>query len=167
MLTVYLPPPHFPQAYGLAPSVCRDAPPGAHPSREETYDVPPHFSKVKQHVHVPAPPPLYLGDNLSADDNEPEIPEDVYDVPPPILKDQHHGDRSAACQTADEVYDTPANLRAAGQPRQDVYDFPRELDDRGGERNEHYIYDVPPQVGENAGVASKEITKKKRDVFFN
>ncbi|XP_075899035.1 breast cancer anti-estrogen resistance protein 1 isoform X2 [Nelusetta ayraudi] len=143
-------------AYGLAPSVCRDAPSGAHPSREETYDVPPHFSKVKQ--HVPAPPPLYLSDNLNADDTEPDIPEDVYDVPPPILKDQHHGDKSAACQTADEVYDTPANLRAAGQPRQDVYDFPRELDDRGGERNEHYIYDVPPQVVRDPQPTSEELS---------
>lgn len=139
----------------MAPSVCQDAS-SAQPSREETYDVPPHFSKVKQ--HVPVPSPLYLSDNLN-DDDEPEIPEDVYDVPPPILKDPHYGDKSAACQPADEVYDTPANLRTmARPPRQDLYDFPREQDDRG-ERNEQYIYDVPPQVGQKEDGASKEMIR--------
>lgn len=107
--------------------------------------MPPHFSKVKQ--HVPVPPLMYLHDNLN-DDDEPEIPEDVYDVPPSILTDKHHGDRSAITQAPHEIYDTPANLRAGVQPSQDVYDFPRERDDKGGERNEHYVYDVPPQVGD-------------------
>lgn len=95
--------------------------------------MPPHFSKVKQHV----PSPLYLND----DDDEPAIPEDVYDVPPPILRD-----KGVACPATEEVYDTPANLRSAARPqRQDLYDFPREHDDRG-DRSEQNIYDVPPQV---------------------
>lgn len=90
--------------------------------------------------HVAVPSPLYPSDD------EPPIPEDVYDVPPPAL---NRDKSAAACQAADEVYDTPANLRtaAAARPaRQDLYDFPREQEDRG-ERNEQNIYDVPPQVG--------------------
>uniref|UniRef100_A0A3B4ZCB0 Breast cancer anti-estrogen resistance protein 1 n=1 Tax=Stegastes partitus TaxID=144197 RepID=A0A3B4ZCB0_9TELE len=106
--------------YDFPPSVSKDVPDSL-PIREETYDVPPHFAKLKSKVPVPPEPP---------------IPEDVYDVPPPILTDN---------QAPQEIYDIPAILRPGGHPTQDVYDFPREREERGGERGDEYIYDVPPQ----------------------
>lgn len=135
------------QVYDFPPSVSKDVPDGQ-PIREETYDVPPHFAKLKP--QVPVPPGQYLHNNLNdEDDDEPPIPEDVYDVPPPILTDKHfRGDRGGVSQAAQEIYDIPASLRTGGHTAQDVYDFPREREERGGDRGDHYIYDVPPQVGE-------------------
>lgn len=111
--------------------------------------MPPHFAKLKPQVPIPAG--QYLHDNLNEDD-EPPIPEDVYDVPPPILTDKHyHGDRGGVSQAPQEIYDIPASLRTGGHSTQDVYDFPREREEKGGERGDHYVYDVPPQVRELKG----------------
>ncbi|MEQ2223091.1 hypothetical protein ILYODFUR_033236, partial [Ilyodon furcidens] len=127
--------------YDFPPSVSKDVPDQL--IREETYDVPPHFAKLRHQV------PIAHGQyqhNVS-DDDEPPIPEDVYDVPPPILTEKHHqGERGAVRQATQEIYDIPAALRGGGLPSQDVYDFPREQEDRGGERGDQYVYDVPPQV---------------------
>lgn len=110
--------------------------------------MPPHFAKLK--LHPPVTSGHYLHNNVS-DDEEPPIPEDVYDVPPPILTDKHNvGDRGTVSKPPQEIYDIPAVLRAGDVPVQDVYDFPREREDRG-ERGEQYIYDVPPQVGQLGG----------------
>lgn len=134
--------------YDFPPSVSKDVT-DAHPVREETYDVPPHFAKLKP--HPPVTSGHYLHNNVSDDDDEPPIPEDVYDVPPPILTDKHYlRDRGAGSQPPQEIYDIPAALRAGDVPVQDVYDFPREREDRG-ERGDQYIYDVPPQVGQLGG----------------
>lgn len=115
------------------------------PIREETYDVPPHFAKLKP--QVPITPGPYLHNNLSSNDDEPPIPEDVYDVPPPVLTDKHyHRDRSGASQAPQQIYDIPAVLRVG----QDVYDFPREREETG-ERAEQNVYDVPPQVWQLQG----------------
>ncbi|XP_051239117.1 breast cancer anti-estrogen resistance protein 1 isoform X5 [Dicentrarchus labrax] len=141
--------------YDFPPSVSKDVP-DAQPIREETYDVPPHFAKLKP--QVPVPPAQYLHNNLN-DDDEPPIPEDVYDVPPPILTDKHyHGDRAGVSQDPQEIYDIPASLRTGGHPAQDVYDFPREREEKGGERRDHYVYDVPPQVVRDAQSTSEELT---------
>lgn len=130
------------QVYDFPPSVSKDVPDGQ-AVREETYDVPPHFAKLKSQV----PTGQYLHNNLAEDDNEPPIPEDVYDVPPPILADKHyHRDRTGLSQAPQEIYDIPASLRSAGPLTQDVYDFPREREDRGGDRGDQYVYDIPPQV---------------------
>lgn len=126
------------QVYDFPPSVSKDVP-DPQPIREETYDVPPHFSKVKQ-----TPPGQYLHNH---DDDEPPIPEDVYDVPPPILTDKnYHSDRDVVSHPPQEIYDIPASLRSGSHTTQDVYDFPRDREEKGGERREHYIYDIPPQV---------------------
>ncbi|XP_060932981.1 breast cancer anti-estrogen resistance protein 1 isoform X1 [Limanda limanda] len=139
--------------YDFPPSVSKDVP-DAQPIREETYDVPPHFAKLKP--QVPVPPSQYRHKNLN--DNEPPIPEDVYDVPPPILTEKHyHRDRSGVSQAPQKIYDIPASLRTGGHPIQDVYDFPREREERGGERGDHYVYDVPPQVVRDAQSASEEL----------
>ncbi|XP_040893505.1 breast cancer anti-estrogen resistance protein 1 isoform X3 [Toxotes jaculatrix] len=141
--------------YDFPPSVSKDVP-DAQPIREETYDVPPHFAKLKP--QVPVPPGQYLHNNLE-DDDEPPIPEDVYDVPPPILTDKNYrGDRSGVSQAPQEIYDIPASLRTGGHTTQDVYDFPREREERGGERGEQYVYDVPPQVVRDAQSTSEEMT---------
>lgn len=130
------------QVYDFPPSVSKDVT-DAQPIREETYDVPPHFAKLKS--QVPVPPGQYLHNNLNSNDDEPPIPEDVYDVPPPVLTEKHyHGDRGGASQAPQQIYDIPATLR----PSQDVYDFPRDREETG-ERTEQYIYDVPPQVRES------------------
>lgn len=135
------------QVYDFPPSVSKDVPDGQ-PIREETYDVPPHFAKLKP--QVPVPLGQYLPNNLN-DDDEPPIPEDVYDIPPSIQTDKHyHGDRGGVGQAPQEIYDIPASLRTGGHPTQDVYDFPREREEKG-ERRDHYVYDVPPQVGECKG----------------
>ncbi|XP_039663931.1 breast cancer anti-estrogen resistance protein 1 isoform X2 [Perca fluviatilis] len=136
--------------YDFPPSVSKDVP-DAQPIREETYDVPPHFAKLK-----PAPVPAGLND----DDDEPPIPEDVYDVPPPILTDKHYrGNRGGVSQAPQEIYDIPASLRTGGHPTaHDVYDFPREREEKGGDRGDHYIYDVPPQVVRDAQSTSEDLT---------
>ncbi|XP_030587724.1 breast cancer anti-estrogen resistance protein 1 isoform X1 [Archocentrus centrarchus] len=137
--------------YDFPPSVSKDVT-DAQPIREETYDVPPHFAKLKP--QVPVSPGQYLHSNLNSNDDEPPIPEDVYDVPPPILTDKHyHGDRGGASQAPQQIYDIPATLR----PSQDVYDFPREREETG-ERAEQYVYDVPPQVVRDAQSASEELS---------
>ncbi|XP_035497515.1 breast cancer anti-estrogen resistance protein 1 isoform X1 [Scophthalmus maximus] len=133
--------------YDFPPSVSKDVT-DAQPIREETYDVPPHFAKLKPQLPSKAPTGPFLHNNLNDDDNEPPIPEDVYDVPPPILTDKHyHRDRSGVSQAPQDIYDIPASLRSGGHLTQDVYDFPREREERGGERGDN-VYDVPPQVGE-------------------
>ncbi|XP_058501722.1 breast cancer anti-estrogen resistance protein 1 isoform X1 [Solea solea] len=139
--------------YDFPPSVSKDVP-DSQPIREETYDVPPHFAKLKSYAPVPAG--QYLHNNLADDDNEPPIPEDVYDVPPPILTDkQYHRDRTGVGQATQDIYDIPASLRTGGHaPTQDVYDFPREREERG----DHYIYDVPPQVVRDVQSTSEELT---------
>ncbi|XP_033823580.1 breast cancer anti-estrogen resistance protein 1 isoform X2 [Periophthalmus magnuspinnatus] len=127
------------QVYDFPPSVSKDVPDGQ-PVREETYDVPPHFAKLKG--PVPVPTSQYLHNNLNDDDDEPPIPEDVYDVPPPILTEKHFN----RVQPSQDIYDIPTSLRT-GYPSQDVYDFPRERNpERTAERGEQYVYDVPPQV---------------------
>ncbi|KAK2841777.1 hypothetical protein Q5P01_011977 [Channa striata] len=141
--------------YDFPPSVSKDVP-DAQPIREETYDVPPHFAKLKP--QVPGPPLQYPHSNLN-DDDEPPIPEDVYDVPPPILTDKHyHRDVGGVTQAPQEIYDIPASLRTGAHLAHDVYDFPREREERGGERGDHYIYDVPPQVVRDAQSTSEELS---------
>ncbi|XP_038563120.1 breast cancer anti-estrogen resistance protein 1 isoform X2 [Micropterus salmoides] len=140
--------------YDFPPSVSKDVP-DAQPVREETYDVPPHFAKLKP--QVPVPPGQYLHNNLN-DDDEPPIPEDVYDVPPPILTEKHyHAERGGVSQAPQEIYDIPASLRSGGPPTQDVYDFPREREEKG----DQYVYDVPPQVVRDAQSTSEELTFKR------
>ncbi|KAM8750777.1 breast cancer anti-estrogen resistance protein 1 isoform 2-T2 [Acanthopagrus schlegelii] len=140
--------------YDFPPSVSKDVPDGQ-PIREETYDVPPHFAKLKP--QVPVPLGQYLPNNLN-DDDEPPIPEDVYDIPPSIQTDKHyHGERGGVGQAPQEIYDIPASLRTGGHPTQDVYDFPREREEKG-ERRDHYVYDVPPQVVRDAQSTSEELT---------
>lgn len=71
----------------------------------------------------------------------------MYDVPPPTLSDKHcDEDRGVVGRGAQEIYDIPASLQPGGPPSQDVYDFPRDREERLGERREHNIYDIPPQV---------------------
>ncbi|XP_047452406.1 breast cancer anti-estrogen resistance protein 1 isoform X1 [Mugil cephalus] len=142
--------------YDFPPSVSKDVP-DAQSLSEETYDVPPHFAKLQPQVSIP--PGQYLHNNFTDDDNEPPIPEDVYDVPPPILTDKHyHGDRGGVSQAPQEIYDIPAILRSRGQPAQDVYDFPREREEKDGERGQECVYDVPPQVVRDAQSTSDELT---------
>nr|XP_029523969.1 breast cancer anti-estrogen resistance protein 1-like isoform X1 [Oncorhynchus nerka] len=126
--------------YDFPPSVSKDVPDA--PIREETYDVPPHFAKLKslesqnQGYLIPGGP-------------EPPIPEDVYDIPPPPLTGKHHPD----AHLDQEIYDIPASLRKGGlHDPQDVYDFPRERP-----AGEDSIYDIPPQVVRDAG-ATEELT---------
>ncbi|XP_042157441.1 breast cancer anti-estrogen resistance protein 1-like isoform X2 [Oncorhynchus tshawytscha] len=126
--------------YDFPPSVSKDVPDA--PIREETYDVPPHFAKLKslesqnQGYLIPGGP-------------EPPIPEDVYDIPPPPLTGKHHPD----AHLGQEIYDIPASLRkGALHDPQDVYDFPRERP-----AGEDSIYDIPPQVVRDAG-ATEELT---------
>ncbi|XP_021167884.2 breast cancer anti-estrogen resistance protein 1 isoform X1 [Fundulus heteroclitus] len=141
--------------YDFPPSVSKDVPDGQL-IREDTYDVPPHFAKLKH--KVPVTPGKFQHNNVS-DDDEPPIPEDVYDVPPPIMTEKHHqGERGAASQATQEIYDIPAALRAGSLTSQDVYDFPREREDRGGERGDQYVYDVPPQVVRDAQSGAEELT---------
>uniref|UniRef100_A0A8C6S5G3 BCAR1 scaffold protein, Cas family member n=1 Tax=Neogobius melanostomus TaxID=47308 RepID=A0A8C6S5G3_9GOBI len=127
------------QVYDFPPSVSKDVP-DSQPIREDTYDVPPHFAKLKG--PVPVPTSQYLHNNLKDEDDEPPIPEDVYDVPPPILTEKHQ----VRVQPSQDIYDIPTSLRT-GHPGQDVYDFPRERNtERPTERRDQYVYDVPPQV---------------------
>ncbi|KAF7215144.1 breast cancer anti-estrogen resistance protein 1 isoform X2 [Nothobranchius furzeri] len=141
--------------YDFPPSVSKDVP-NAAPFREETYDVPPHFAKLKAKVTLPSS--QYLHNNVGEDDDDPPITEDVYDVPPSIPTEKHYpGDRGTVSQPPQEIYDIPAILRAGSHTNQDVYDFPREREDRG-ERGDQYIYDVPPQVVRDAQSADKELS---------
>ncbi|XP_033940966.1 breast cancer anti-estrogen resistance protein 1 isoform X1 [Pseudochaenichthys georgianus] len=141
--------------YDFPPSVSKDVP-DAHPIREETYDVPPHFAKLKP---VPAPPGQYPHNHLLDDDDEPPIPEDVYDVPPPILTDKRYrADRDGVIQHPQDIYDIPASLRSGGHSAQDVYDFPRDREEKGGERGDNNIYDVPPQVMRDAQSTSEDLS---------
>uniref|UniRef100_A0A8K9XCF1 Breast cancer anti-estrogen resistance protein 1 n=2 Tax=Oncorhynchus mykiss TaxID=8022 RepID=A0A8K9XCF1_ONCMY len=126
--------------YDFPPSVSKDVTDA--PIREETYDVPPHFAKLKslesqnQGYLIPGGP-------------ESPIPEDVYDIPPPPLTGKHHPD----AHLGQEIYDIPASLRKGGlHDPQDVYDFPRERP-----AGEDSIYDIPPQVVRDAG-ATEELT---------
>ncbi|XP_063766137.1 LOW QUALITY PROTEIN: breast cancer anti-estrogen resistance protein 1 [Eleginops maclovinus] len=141
--------------YDFPPSVSKDVP-DAHPIREETYDVPPRFAKLKP---VPVPPSQYPHNNL-LDDDEPPIPEDVYDVPPPILTDKHYrADRGGVSQPHQDIYDIPASLRSGGgHTAQDVYDFPRDREEKGGERGDNNVYDVPPQVVRDAQSTSEDLS---------
>ncbi|XP_077938054.1 breast cancer anti-estrogen resistance protein 1-like isoform X1 [Gasterosteus aculeatus] len=129
--------------YDFPPSVSKDVPDAA---RDETYDVPPHFAKLKP---APGPPGPYPH-AADADDDEPPIPEDVYDVPPPVLADKRH-------RPPQDIYDIPASLRSGGHAAQDVYDFPRERAEKGGERGDHNVYDVPPQVVRDPQSAGEEL----------
>ncbi|XP_067356584.1 breast cancer anti-estrogen resistance protein 1 isoform X1 [Channa argus] len=141
--------------YDFPPSVSKDVP-DAQPIREETYDVPPHFAKLKSQV---LGPPLQYSHNNLNDDDEPPIPEDVYDIPPPMLTDKHyHRDRGGVSQASQDIYDIPASLRTGGHLAQDVYDFPREQEERGGEKADNYVYDVPPQVVRDPQSTSEELT---------
>ncbi|XP_042599958.1 breast cancer anti-estrogen resistance protein 1-like isoform X2 [Cyprinus carpio] len=132
------------QVYDIPPSVSKDVPDG--PIREETYDVPPHFAKMKSLENQNQ---AYLSQIPGGP--EPPIPEDVYDVPPPQLI----GKRQPEGQ---EIYDIPASLRKGGPQDHhpaDVYDFPRERP--AGEESGDYVYDVPPQVVRDAA-ATEELT---------
>uniref|UniRef100_A0A671M051 Breast cancer anti-estrogen resistance protein 1 n=1 Tax=Sinocyclocheilus anshuiensis TaxID=1608454 RepID=A0A671M051_9TELE len=136
---------HYQQAvYDIPPSVSKDVPDGT--VREETYDVPPHFAKMKSLENQNQ---AYLSQIPGGP--EPPIPEDVYDVPPPQLI----GKRQPEGQ---EIYDIPASLRKGGPQDHhpaDVYDFPRERP--AGEESADYVYDVPPQVVHDAA-ATEELT---------
>lgn len=130
--------------YDIPPSVSKDVPDG--PIREETYDIPPHFAKMKSLENQNQPYMSQIPGGL-----EPSIPEDVYDVPPPQLT----GKRQPEGQ---EIYDIPASLRKGGPQEHhsaDVYDFPRERS--AGEDSNDYVYDVPPQVVRDAA-ATEELT---------
>ncbi len=108
--------------------------------------MPPHFAKLKPQVSTPFSPNTHSSLN---EDDEPQIPEDVYDIPPAILTDKlYHGDRGRVGQTSQEIYDIPASLRSGSHPPQDLYDFPREREEKEGDRRDLYVYDVPPQVGQ-------------------
>ncbi|XP_043120489.1 breast cancer anti-estrogen resistance protein 1 isoform X2 [Puntigrus tetrazona] len=132
------------QVYDIPPSVSKDVPDG--PIREETYDVPPHFAKMKSLENQNQ---AYL--SQIAGGPEPPIPEDVYDVPPPQLIGKRQPD-------GQDIYDIPASLRKGGPQDHhpaDVYDFPRERP--AGEESGDYVYDVPPQVVRDAA-ATEELT---------
>ncbi|XP_009985823.1 PREDICTED: breast cancer anti-estrogen resistance protein 1, partial [Tauraco erythrolophus] len=122
--------------YDVPPSVSKDVPDG--PVREETYDVPPAFAKQK--AFDPSRHPLILAQQ------EPYLPEDVYDVPPAA------GKGASEPPLSHEIYDVPPSLRKLGGsafPSQEVYDVPRDLHALGKgslDTEGEYIYDVPPQV---------------------
>ncbi|MCI4379267.1 hypothetical protein PGIGA_G00225980 [Pangasianodon gigas] len=117
--------------YDFPPSVSKDVPDAL--IKEETYDVPPHFAKMKSPSSNAANP-------------EPPIPEDVYDVPPPQLAGKPQAE-------AQEIYDIPSSLHQG-----DVYDFPRERPPVAEESGD-YVYDVPPQVVRDAaGATTEELT---------
>ncbi|KAM9481081.1 breast cancer anti-estrogen resistance protein 1 isoform 3-T3 [Clarias gariepinus] len=117
--------------YDFPPSVSKDVPDAL--IKEDTYDVPPHFIKIKSPSSNAANP-------------EPPIPEDVYDVPPPQLAGKSQAE-------AQEIYDIPSSLHQG-----DVYDFPRERPPVSEESGD-YIYDVPPQVVRDAaGATTEELT---------
>lgn len=158
-------PPHLPQAsspssadsatalplqvYDVPPSVSKDVPDG--PAREETYDVPPAFAKQK--TFDPSRHPLILAQQ------EPYLPEDVYDVPPAA------GKGAPELPLSHEIYDVPPSLKKLGGstfPSQEVYDVPRDLHAPGKgsvDTEGEYIYDVPPQVDREAkGADAKRLS---------
>nr|XP_013047884.2 breast cancer anti-estrogen resistance protein 1 isoform X1 [Anser cygnoides] len=127
--------------YDVPPSVSKDVPDG--PVREETYDVPPAFAKQK--AFDPSRHPLVLTQQ------EPYLPEDVYDVPPAA------GKCAPEPSLSHEIYDVPPSLKKLSSfPSQEVYDVPRDLHaaSKGSVDTEgEYIYDVPPQVDREAKAA--------------
>lgn len=129
------------QVYDVPPSVSKDVPDG--PVREETYDVPPAFAKQK--AFDPTRHPLVLTQQ------EPYLPEDVYDVPPAA------GKCAPEPSLSHEIYDVPPSLKKLSSfPSQEVYDVPRDLHgpSKGSVDTEgEYIYDVPPQVDREAKAA--------------
>lgn len=129
------------QVYDVPPSVSKDVPDG--PVREETYDVPPAFAKQK--AFDPSRHPLVLTQQ------EPYLPEDVYDVPPAA------GKCAPEPSLSHEIYDVPPSLKKLSSfPSQEVYDVPRDLHaaSKGSVDTEgEYIYDVPPQVDREAKAA--------------
>uniref|UniRef100_A0A3P9A855 Breast cancer anti-estrogen resistance protein 1 n=1 Tax=Esox lucius TaxID=8010 RepID=A0A3P9A855_ESOLU len=134
--------------YDFPPSVSKDVPDGS--TREETYDVPPHFAKMKGLESQKQTYQIHCGP-------EPPIPEDVYDVPPPPLTGKHRRDPHHT-PPGQEIYDIPASLRKGGaHDPQDVYDFPRERP-----AGEDSIYDVPPQVVRDAGTTEELTVSFKR-----
>lgn len=124
----------------MPPSVSKDVPDG--PVREETYDVPPAFAKQKAFEPSRHPPVLTQ--------QEPYLPEDVYDVPPAA------GKAAPEPSLSHEIYDVPPSLKKLGGsafPSQEVYDVPRDLHAPGKgsvDMEGEYIYDVPPQVDREA-----------------
>ncbi|KAK1163609.1 breast cancer anti-estrogen resistance protein 1-like isoform X1, partial [Acipenser oxyrinchus oxyrinchus] len=145
------------QVYDFPPSVSKDVPDG--PIREETYDVPPAFMKMKKSPEIKH----YLSQVLPQcpPGLEQHIPEDVYDVPPLSGNLQ---DKSLA----QEIYDIPASLRRTSGS-QDVYDFPREHQGSSmgsklmsSEESGDYIYDVPPQVVRDPASAEERTISFKR-----
>ncbi|NXQ97931.1 BCAR1 protein, partial [Sagittarius serpentarius] len=135
--------------YDVPPSVSKDVPDG--PAREETYDVPPAFAK--QQAFDPSRHPLILAQQ------EPYLPEDVYDVPPAA------GKGAPEPSLSHEIYDVPPSLKKLGGsafPSQEVYDVPRDLHalSKGSLDTEgEYIYDVPPQVDREAkGADAKRLS---------
>ncbi|KAL7978741.1 hypothetical protein Chor_013230, partial [Crotalus horridus] len=120
------------EIYDVPPSVEKNPQVVNGPLREETYDVPPAFCKVKP--FDPSRHPLILAQPL-APLVEPSLPEDVYDVPPPSTK---------GMSEAQEIYDVPPGLRKLAN--QEVYDVPRELPISSKDGEGDYIYDVPPQT---------------------
>ncbi|XP_056137320.1 breast cancer anti-estrogen resistance protein 1 isoform X2 [Lampris incognitus] len=147
--------------YDFPPSVSKDVP-DTQSIREETYDVPPHFTKLKTQTPGPSGNSSIQGhyhhNDLNNDDDEPPIPEDVYDVPPPILTDKSFHRDGGVSHASQEIYDIPASLRTGSHLTQDVYDFPREREERGGERGGDYVYDVPPQVVRDAPSTNEDLT---------
>ncbi|NXJ06983.1 BCAR1 protein, partial [Odontophorus gujanensis] len=129
--------------YDVPPSVSKDVPDG--PVREETYDVPPAFAKQKAFEPPRHPPALAQ--------QEPYLPEDVYDVPPAA------GKAAPEPSLSHEIYDVPPSLKKLGGsafPSQEVYDVPRDLHGPGKgsvDTEGEYIYDVPPQVDREAKAA--------------
>lgn len=137
------------QVYDVPPSVSKDVPDG--PAREETYDVPPAFAKQK--AFDPSRHPLILAQQ------EPYLPEDVYDVPPAA------GKGAPELPLSHEIYDVPPSLKKLGGstfPSQEVYDVPRDLHAPGKgsvDTEGEYIYDVPPQVDREAkGADAKRLS---------
>lgn len=137
------------QVYDVPPSVSKDVPDG--PAREETYDVPPAFAKQK--AFDPSRHPLILAQQ------EPYLPEDVYDVPPAA------GKGVPEPPLTHEIYDVPPSLKKLGGsafPSQEVYDVPRDLHAPGKgslDTEGEYIYDVPPQVDREAkGADAKRLS---------
>lgn len=113
--------------------------------------MPPAFAKQK--VFDPSRHPLILAQQ------EPYLPEDVYDVPPVA------GKGAPELPLSHEIYDVPPSLKKLGGsafPSQEVYDVPRDLHAPGKgslDVEGEYIYDVPPQVDREAkGTDTKRLS---------
>ncbi|KAG8563406.1 hypothetical protein GDO81_016054 [Engystomops pustulosus] len=133
--------------YDIPPSLSKDVPDA--PQREETYDFPPAFANQK--MLIPPQAPTYIHDA------EPNIPEDIYDIPPAAIK----GNDSSLSQ---EIYDVPPGLRKTVQNFNDVYDVPREFHSGkvSVENEADYIYDVPPQVDREVKTVDEMTANFKR-----